>query len=169
MSEEIINKINNSGLIQFELESLLHNEESASFDIRETLFMNQILKEKDFRDFIEKYDWSVFTNKNVAVHCSEDVVIQNWAFMILASKIKPFAKRIFFCKPNELTEQILLSKINSIDLNDLQNQRIVVKGCGEYNFSGEVYLKITEKLMPVCKSIMFGEPCSTVPVYKKKS
>jgi hypothetical protein len=169
MDETILNKVAESGIIQIDLTEFLLEEQCDSFDLKETLFMGQILKEKDFRNFIDSFHWEKFTKKNIAVHCSEDVIIQNWAFMLIAAKLHGHAIRYYFCKPNELPEKIILDKIEKLNNKVYENARVVIKGCGEYSFSGEVYLRITEKLMPVCKSIMFGEPCSTVPVFKMKN
>ena len=168
MSAPIINKVSESGLISLDLTSFIDPTPIVLFDIKQYLFMDLILKEKDFRAALVAADLSIFKDKIVGIYCSVDVIIPMWANMLIASAIQPFAKAIYFGDENKVREQILLEIISKIDAQDYLDQRVVVKGCGETPIGESAYVAITNKLRPVAKSIMYGEPCSTVPVYKKK-
>jgi hypothetical protein len=168
MSENIINKVTDSGLITIDLASLLPSNEIVLFDIKPYLFMELILKEKDFRAALLSTDWTFYQDKYVGIHCSTDAIIPMWANMLIVSNLQPFARGVYFGDENKVREQILLEKITAINPNDYQDQRVVIKGCGETSIGESAYISITQKLRPVVKSIMFGEPCSTVPVYKRK-
>jgi hypothetical protein len=168
MSENIINKVTDSGLITIDLASLLPSNEIVLFDIKPYLFMELILKEKDFRAALLSTDWTFYQDKYVGIHCSRDAIIPMWANMLIVSNLQPFARGVYFGDENKVREQILLEKITAINPNDYQDQRVVIKGCGETPIGESAYISITQKLRPVVKSIMFGEPCSTVPVYKRK-
>lgn len=130
--------------------------------------MELILKEKDFRAALSSADLSIYQDKIVGIYCSTDAIIPMWANMLIASALQPFAKAIYFGDENKVREQILLEGISQIDPTEYIDQRVVVKGCGETPIGESAYIAITNKLRPVVKSIMYGEPCSTVPVYKKK-
>ena len=130
--------------------------------------MELILKEKDFRAALSSADLSIYQDKIVGIYCSTDAIIPMWANMLIASALQPFAKAIYFGDENKVREQILLEGISQIDPTEYLDQRVVVKGCGETPIGESAYIAITNKLRPVVKSIMYGEPCSTVPVYKKK-
>ena len=168
MSTPIINKVAESGLVSLDLTSFLDTTPIVLFDIKQYLFMELILKEKDFRAALAAADFSMYQDKIVGIYCSVDVIIPMWANMLIASAIQPFAKSIYFGDENRVREQMLLEAITKIDTKDYADQRVVVKGCGELPIGESAYVAITNKLRPVVKSIMFGEPCSTVPVYKKK-
>jgi S-adenosylmethionine/arginine decarboxylase-like enzyme len=127
-----------------------------------------ILREKDFRTAMLAHDWTVYQDKVVAVYCSVDAIIPMWAYMIISSALQPFAKTVYFGTENDATEQYLLQSIHELDTNGFIDQRVVVKGCGDTVFPAAAFVAITQKLKPVVKSLMYGEPCSTVPVYKKK-
>ena len=169
MADAIVNKIANSGLITLNLEAYLPKEQSAIFDLKDHLFMGLILKEKDFREALKSFDWSVYQDKNVAVYCSVDAIIPAWAFMLVAAYLQPIANDVFVGTESEMQKHVLIKNISSIDADQFAGQRIVVKGCGDAVIEGFAYAEITKKLLPVVKSIMYGEPCSTVPVYKSKS
>ena len=168
MSTPIMNKVAESGLVSLDLTSFIDPTPIVLFDIKQYLFMDLILKEKDFRAALITADLSIFQDKVVGIYCSVDVIIPMWANMLIASAIQPFAKSIYFGDQNKVTEQMLLEAITKIDTQDYFDQRVVVKGCGEMPIGESAYIAITNKLRPVVKSIMYGEPCSTVPVYKKK-
>jgi hypothetical protein len=168
MSEPFINKVAESGLITLDLETWYPKEETAVFDIKDHLFMGMILKEKDFREALKNLDWSVFSNKNVALTCSADAIIPVWAWMLVATYLQPIAKEIVMGDEKELHKHLFLKNLSSINTNDYTDQRVVIKGCGETPIADYVYMEITKLLRPVVKSIMYGEPCSTVPVYKKR-
>jgi hypothetical protein len=168
MSEAFINKVAESGLISLDLASLLPANELVVFDIKPYLFMELILKEKEFRQSLSEIDWPLYQDKIVGIHCSTDAIIPMWANMLVVSNLNPFAHSVYFGDENKAREQILLESISKINANDYTDQRVVVKGCGETPIGESAYVAITQKLRPTVKSIMYGEPCSTVPVYKKK-
>lgn len=168
MSEPIINKVSESGLITLDLEDYYPKEEIVLFDIKPLLFMELILKEKDFRQSLQQLDWNVYADKLVSVTCSADAVIPVWAYMLVASYLQPLAKEVVMGDKETARKQIFLKNINAIDTEVYADKRIVIKGCGELPIGEDAYMEITKKLRPVSKSIMYGEPCSTVPVYKKK-
>lgn len=168
MSEPFINKVAESGLITLDLEKWYPRGEAAVFDMKDYLFMGMILKEKDFREALKQMDWSVYEGKNVAVTCSADAVIPVWAYMLVAAYLQPVAKEIVMGDEKELHKALFLKNLSSINLEEYSDKRIVIKGCGETPIADYVYMEITKILRPVVKSIMYGEPCSTVPVYKKK-
>ena len=166
---EIINKVSESGIISLDLETYFPLEEPMLFDLKEFLFMGLILKEKDYRAALLQIDFSVYQNKFVGIVCSVDAIIPMWAYMLAASYLQPFAKKVMMGTEEKIVEQIMLEQINEIDPTQFADKRIVVKGCGEKKISESAYVAIINKLRPVAKSIMYGEPCSTVPIYKNKS
>jgi len=168
MSEPIVNKVADSGLISLDLTQFLPTEEILLFDIKQYLFMELILKEKDFRAALLTIDWSQYSGKIVGIYCSTDAIIPMWANMLVASALQPFAKAVYFGNEDKVREQLILEQILTLNTSSYLDQRVVVKGCGEVSIGESVYVAITNKLRPVVKSIMYGEPCSTVPVYKKK-
>jgi hypothetical protein len=168
MSEEIINKVAQSQLLSLDLEEFYPKEKIAIFDLKPFLFMELILKEKDFRTALQNTDWNIYKDLIVGVICSADAVIPVWAYMLVAAYLEPVAKDIIMGNEQKVIEQILLKKIQEIDINEYADKRIVVKGCGEIPIGEFAYMEITKRLRPVVKSIMYGEPCSTVPVYKKR-
>lgn len=164
---EFVNKVAESGIITVNLEDYYPKEDVVVFDMKEYLFMGLILKEKDFRESLKTLDTSVYENKWTTLTCSADAIIPMWAYMLVAGLLQPITKGIFFGTPEEAKEKILLKNIEAIDTEILQDARIVIKGCGELPINEAAYIAITHKLRPVAKSIMYGEPCSTVPVFKK--
>jgi hypothetical protein len=167
MSETIINKVSESGLITLDLEQYYPGGDVVLFDLKDYLFMGLILKEKDFREALKKQDWEVYRNKYVGVTCSADAIIPPWAYMLAASYLQPVAKDVIMGDEKEARKLIFLKNIQSIDINEYAGQRVVVKGCGEIPIGEFAYMEITKRLRPVVKTIMYGEPCSTVPIYKK--
>ena len=168
MSETFINKVAESGILTVNLEDYYIKEEVAVFDMKDHLFMGLILKEKDFREALKSLDCTVYSGKITALTCSADAVIPMWAYMLVASLLQPFAKEIVFGSEEQVKEKILLRNIEAIDISSFEDGRIVIKGCGELPVGESAYVAITNKLRPVAKSIMYGEPCSTVPVFKKR-
>ncbi len=167
MSEAFVNKVAESGLITLDLETYYPKGDTAVFDLKEHLFMRMILKEKDFREALKNLDWSVYTNKNVALTCSVDAVIPVWAWMLVVTYLQPIAKEIVMGDEKELHKNLFLKNLSAIDVNGFADKKVVIKGCGETPIGDYVYMEITKLLRPVAKSIMYGEPCSTVPVFKK--
>jgi hypothetical protein len=167
MSDSLINKVAESGLISIDLASFLPNNAVVVFDIKPYLFMELILKEKAFRASLAEIDWNQYNDKFVGICCSADAIIPMWANMLVASSLSNTAKAIFFGDENKVREQILLQEISLINPAEYTDQRVVIKGCGDTHIGESAYIAITQKLRPVVKSIMYGEPCSTVPVFKK--
>ena len=168
MSDSLINKVAESGLISIDLANFLPNNSVVVFDIKPYLFMELILKEKEFRASLAEIDWKEYQDKIVGIHCSADAIIPMWANMLVASNLSNTAKAIYFGDENKVREQILLQEISAINAAEYTDQRVVIKGCGDTPIGESAYIAITQKLRPVVKSIMYGEPCSTVPVFKKK-
>lgn len=163
----LVNRVANSGLVTIDLEELYPAGEIVSFDLKAYLFMEMILKEKDFREALKAHDWEQYRGKNIAVFCSADAIIPLWAYMLVATYAAPFASDVALTTPGQFAESAFLKKIASLDLSGYEGKRIVVKGCSDRPVPASAYLEITRRLQPVAQSIMFGEPCSTVPVYKK--
>lgn len=166
--EPIVNKVAESGIISLDLETYFSKESIMVFDLKDYLFMGLILKEKDFRAALLTTDWNAFSGKHVAITCSADAIIPMWANMLVAVYLTPVALSVHFGTEAYVKEQLLLNALASINPSDYTDQRVVVKGCGEDPVPASAYVKITTLLRPYAKSIMYGEPCSTVPLYKKK-
>lgn len=168
IQENIVNKVASSSLVTFNLELYYDQGERVVYDIKENLFHGLMLREKDFREFIKTHDWASYSGKNVAVICSADAIVPTWAYMLLANKLKPFANEVVFGGLDTL-EAVLFSKaLAKVDLSVYQDARVVVKGCADIDVPVSAYVEITSLLTPVVKSIMYGEPCSTVPIFKRK-
>ncbi len=167
MSEAFINKVAESGLITLDMEKWFPREDTAVFDMKGYLFMEMILKEKDFREALKNTDWAQYQDKHVAITCTADAIIPVWAYMLVAAYLEPVAREIIMGTEQELHKTLFLKNLSAIDPQEYADARVVIKGCGETPIPDYVYMEITRKLRPVVKSIMYGEPCSTVPVYKK--
>lgn len=166
--EPIVNKVAESGLITLDPVQFLPDPESIkTFDLKNYLFRELILKEKDFRAALKETDWSVYDQKHVAVFCSVDAIIPAWAYMLIASYL-PKAATIFFGSEQQLLDTIIAENIKQFEIKPYKDQRIVIKGCGDIFVPHCAYMYITQKLQPIVKSIMYGEPCSTVPILKNK-
>jgi len=167
MSDEFVNKVAESGLISFDLEEYYPKGTIRVFDLKEYLFMGLILKEKDFRAALQTTDWDSYKDAYVAITCSADAIIPMWAYMLVASNLQPVAVDVVFGDEKKLISTILLKNIQAVKGEEYTDKRVVVKGCGEVEIPETAYVEITNKLRPFVKSIMYGEPCSTVPIYKK--
>jgi len=168
MSEgSILNKVAESGLLEIDLENFYPQAEIMIFDLKDYLFMELILKEKDFREALKKHDFTLYSGKLVAVTCSADVIIPVWAYMLVASYLQPLVKEMLLGDAGFFRQMLFLRNINSIDIAAFTDKRVVIKGCGDLDIGPFAYFEITKLLRPVAKSIMYGEPCSTVPVFKK--
>lgn len=166
-TETIINKVQQSGLITIDLEDYFHAGEKVLFDIKHYLYEGIILKEKDFRAFLKEHNWEQYKDKNVAITCSVDAIIPTWAYMLLASKLQPHAHLVVFGTLKDLHAKIFSEAIVHINVADYTQAKVVIKGCGKLEVPVSAYVELTNKLLPVVSSIMYGEPCSTVPVYKQ--
>jgi hypothetical protein len=168
IQENIINKVAQSGLISFDLADLYPLGERIVYDIKENLFHGLILKEKDFREFVKEHDWSQYKGKHVALYCSTDAIVPTWAYMLLANKMAPFAETIVFGTLETLEAILFERAVAKLDMDQYKDQRVVVKGCGDIAVPVSAYVEFTSRLSKVAKSIMYGEPCSTVPIFKRK-
>ncbi|WMJ71560.1 DUF2480 family protein [Cytophagaceae bacterium ABcell3] len=165
--EGIVNRVEQSGIITLDLGEFYHPGERVVYDIKDNLFQELILREKDFRQFIKTNDWEVYKGKNVAIICSVDAIVPAWAYMLLASKLNQFAHKVVFGGLDHLEQALFHEQLLKINTNEFVDKRVVVKGCGDLPVPVFAYVEVTNLLTPVVKSLMFGEPCSTVPVYKK--
>ena len=168
MSEEIINKVAQSGLFTLDLEEYYPREEVVVFDLKPLLFREMILKEKEFRASLQEIDWSGYTGKILAVTCSADAIIPAWAYMLVAAAARPFVRHIVLGDPQTALQQTFLANLQAIDAGSFADKRVIIKGCGDLAIGPFAYLEVTRLLQPVVKSIMYGEACSNVPVFKKK-
>ena len=168
MEGELINRVSESALITIDLADYYPNNEIAVFDLKDFLFMGLILKEKDFRESLKNLDLVPYQGKAVAVTCSADAVIPMWAYMLVASYLQPVAASVSFGNEASTREQLLLHNLDRLPVQEYCDKRVVIKGCGDLPIGESAYLKATALLRPVVKSIMYGEPCSTVPIFKKK-
>nr|WKN40104.1 DUF2480 family protein [Tunicatimonas sp. TK19036] len=164
---EIINRVANSPLITFDLEDYYPEGDRVVYDIKDNLFQEMILREKDFRTFVKEHDWSQYQDQYVALTCSVDAIVPTWAYMLLATKLEPYARRVVFGSLETLEAVLFQEVLSKIDPADFQDAKVVVKGCGNKPVPPFAYVEITRLLRPYATSIMYGEPCSTVPLYKK--
>ncbi len=164
----IENKIANSGLVTLNLEDYFDAGMRVQLDIKPWLFMEMILKEKDFREFVKLHDWSSYQGKNVAFFCSADAIVPTWAYMLLAVNIQPFANRYVFGSIDTLNTVLYQDALQKINPEDYRDLRLIIKGCSDVPVPVSAYVEITNKLLPVVKSLMYGEACSNVPIYKKR-
>lgn len=168
IQENIINKVAQSGLVTLDPGQFYVQGERVVYDIKDNLFHGLILKEKDFREFVKNHDWAQYQDKYVAVTCTADAIVPAWAYMLLANKLAPYAKETVFGDADVLETVLFVKAVNSLDVEQYRDQRIVIKGCGDLPVPVSAYVELTQKLTPVAKSLMFGEPCSTVPIYKRR-
>ena len=164
---EIVNRVASSPIITFNLEDYYHKGDRVTYDIAENLFQGLILREKDFRSFIKEHDWEVYKGKNVSLVCSADAIVPTWAYMLLVTRIEPYANMIVFGNQALLEYALFQEALSKVDVVSFQDRPVVVKGCGDLPIPESAYVEITRLIRPYAKSIMYGEPCSTVPLYKK--
>lgn len=168
--EILVNKVAESGILTLDLTHYMPDESSvAGFDLKPFLFREMILREKDYREALKQLDWSAYHNKHVHIFCSADAIIPMWANMLAASNLKLVATSVFYGTKEAMQHHLTLQEILKIDTNEYAEKRVVIKGCSDVAAPAEAYVAITALLQPVVKSLMYGEPCSTVPVYKKKN
>jgi hypothetical protein len=136
------------------------------FDIKSRLFMEQILKEKEFRAFVKDHDWSQYSGKIVGITCSTEAIVPTWAYMLLALALEPHAKKVYFANAGQLEELLFAERLSSLDASQFRDARVVVKGCGDVNIPVNAFVMLSALLRPHVKSLMYGEPCSTVPLFK---
>lgn len=168
--EPIVNKVAESGIITLDLTKFMPQADTlAEFDLRPFLFREMILREKDFRESLKTFDWSVYASKQVHIHCSVDAIIPMWANMLVASALSEVAAGVHFGSKAAMEERLLLDSLQQLDLQEYADKRVVIKGCGDIAAPAAAYVAVTALLRPHVKSLMYGEPCSTVPVYKKRA
>lgn len=167
METEIINRVAGSSLVSLDLETYYHPGQRVVYDLKDNLYMGLILKEKEFRAFLKEHDWSQYAGKNVAITCSEDAIVPTWAYMLLTLQLQPHANTVVFGTLADLDEKLFFDAIATINPEDYRDARVVVKGCSKVPVPTAAYVELTRRLQPVVQSLLFGEPCSTVPLYKR--
>jgi hypothetical protein len=167
LSEPIVNRVAQSALVTFDLEAYYPEGERVVYDIKENLFQGVILRERDFRAFVKQHDWSQYQGKYVALICSVDAIVPTWAYMLLTTKLEPYARRVVFGTSETLEAVLFQEALQRVDVTRFHDAKVVVKGCGNLPVPPFAYTEITRLLRPVAASIMYGEPCSTVPLYKR--
>ncbi len=167
MNDPIVNRVTNSSIVSLDLETLYPQGERVVFDIKNNLYEETILREKEFRGFIKEHNWRDYKGKNVAITCSVDAIVPTWAFMLIASKLTPFANHFIYGNLLELEKELFNMALANINIEEYRDAKIVVKGCSGNAIPTSAYVEIVRILQPVTSSLMFGEPCSTVPVYKR--
>jgi hypothetical protein len=168
MEEVLVNRVANSGLLTLNLEDYFPPQPIVGFDIKDYLYMGLMLREKDFRTALAEHDWTAYEGKILAVHCSADAIVPYWAFMLVGIQAAPFAANVLQCAPDAALSRLYDITISNIDAAEYRDKRIVIKGCSQKPVPVSAYLSLAHRLAPVAKSIMYGEPCSTVPLYKQK-
>jgi hypothetical protein len=168
IQENIVNKVAQSGLVTLDPAAFYPEGDRVVYDIKDNLFMELILREKDFREFVKGHAWAQYEGKYVAVTCTADAIVPAWAYMLLANKLAPYAKEVVFGDAEVLETVLFVKSIAGMDAEQYRDQRIVIKGCGDTPVPVSAYVELTKKLTPIVKSLMFGEPCSTVPIYKRR-
>lgn len=164
---EIVNRVASSSIKTFDLEEYYVPGERVLLDIKDQLYQGMILKEKPFREFIRANDWSRYQDKFVAITCSEDAIVPTWAYMLLTSVLDPFAKTVVFGGMEDLEVKIFYDALSQVDWRQYKDAKVVLKGCSKVHVPPAAYVEVTRRLRPYVASLMFGEPCSTVPVFKK--
>ena len=167
LDKPLVNRVAESGLITLNLEDFFPKEAIAVFDIKNYLFMELILKEKDFREACRIHDWTQYAEKNLVVDCTADAIIPVWAFMLVAAAAAPYAVEIFQGNETEFLKAFYVRKVAEIDPSVFDGKRIVIKGCSDRPVPPAAYVALTQRLQPFAQSIMYGEPCSTVPIFKR--
>ncbi|CAL2087972.1 DUF2480 family protein [Tenacibaculum dicentrarchi] len=168
MAAQIINKVANSQLITIDLEDFYPKGNRIVFDIKDWLYEELILREKDFREQVKNHNWSQYQGDYIALSCSVDAIIPSWAYLLLTTKLTEFAKKVVVGNL-ELLETVLFNDIiTNLNTTEYQDKRLIIKGCSNKSIPQSAYTLLVSKIQPICKSIMFGEACSTVPLFKKK-
>lgn len=168
MDREIVNRVENSSLLQINLDEFYPKGERLVFDIKPCLHEGFVLMEKPFREFLKNYDWNTYQDKYVAIICSSDAIVPLWAYMLVSSHINPFVKKSVFGDLKDLEKAIFNDFLNQHDFSIYQDKNVIVKGCGKFPIPESVFVDFTNRLQNYAKSIMFGEACSAVPLYKRK-
>lgn len=168
MAEEIVNRVAKSPLVNLDLEDFYPDGKRVLFDIKDWLFEGIILKEQEFRAHVKDHNWAQYENAYVALTCSEDAIIPSWAYLLISAELSPYAKEVVVGNLETLETAIFKGVIESMDTSSYIDKPIIVKGCAERPIPPSAFSFLIKKLQPVAKSIMYGEACSTVPLYKRK-
>lgn len=168
MAEEIVNRVAQSKLVTFNLEEYYPSGERKLLDIKNWLYEGFILREKEFRDALQEHDWSQYQDSFVAVTCSSDAIVPGWAFMLITTKLEPFAKRIVQGTLEDLETAVYYDILNKLDFSAFEGKPVIIKGCSKRPVPPNAYIFLTQRLQKVAKSIMYGEACSSVPLFKRK-
>lgn len=168
MADEIINRVANSKLVTIDLEDFYPDGKRVLFDIKDWLFEGFVLREKDFRQQVSEFDWSVYRGQYVALTCSTDAIIPGWAFMLLSINLEPYVKHIIIGDLEQLESSIYQDIITQLNVSEYKDKPIIIKGCSNKPVPQNAHIMLSNKLKPIAKSIMYGEACSSVPLYKKK-
>lgn len=168
MEEEIVNRVANSALVTINLEDYYPKGQRILFDIKDWLFEGFVLREKDFRQQVSSFNWSQYKDCYLALTCSTDAIIPAWAYMLISLQLEPFAKKTIIGNLEALETSIYQDVINGLNVSEFENKPLIIKGCSKKPVPQNAYIMLASKLKPVAKSIMYGEACSSVPLYKKK-
>lgn len=168
MADEIVNKVAQSSLMVFDLEDYYPQKDRVILDISQWLHGGFILKEKEFRDALKSFDFEVFRGKLVALNCSTDAILPSWAFMLVSSYLQPIAQMVVQGTLHQLDLAFYQEVIGNLDFSSYENKPVIIKGCSKKPIPEEAYVMATQKMMNYARSIMFGEACSAVPIFKKK-
>ena len=165
--EPLVNRVANSGLITLNLEDYFPHTGVAELDLQKLLIGGLMLREKDLREFVRDHDWSQYRDQVVAVHCSADAIIPTWAYMLVTVALRPVARKVVFGNQAAAVTAAFLDKLEQIDWNEFRDAKVVVKGCSDVHVPESIFVEVTSRLRAVAASIMYGEPCSTVPLFKR--
>lgn len=168
MQDEIVNRVAQSKLVTFDLEDYYPKGERVVLDIKDWLYEGIILREKEFRTSLENHDWSQYKDTYVAMTCSTDAIVPGWAYMLLTTKLQPYAKKVVQGTLQDLETILYQSVIENLDISSFQDKSVIIKGCSNKPVPPNAYLGLTERLQTIAKSIMYGEACSSVPLFKRK-
>lgn len=166
MENKVQNKINSGQIVTIDLEEYYPKEQQHIIDLKDNLWQELVLKEKDFRDFVKNHNWSLYKDTYVGVHCSVDVIIPVWAYMLVTANATKHAKRVFFGDKATLNKKIFIEIAEKLDTTELIGKRIIIKGCGKLDIPADAFVALTQLLQPIARSIAYGEACSSVPVFK---
>ena len=167
MEKPLINRVANSSLEVINLENYFPITPLAHFDIKDYLFRELLLREKDFRTALKEHDWTQYEGKTLLIFCSSDAIIPVWAYMLIVTYASPYAQDVFQGTETAYYQAAYAKRLAAEDWSKYDNKPVIIKGCGEKPVPPAAYMELTKLLQPIAKSIMYGEPCSTVPVYKK--
>lgn len=168
MEDEIINRVASSKLIVVDLEDYYPKGKRTVLDIKNWLFQELVLREKDFRETVKHHDWSQYQDDFVALTCTSDAIVPAWAFMLLTMHLEPYAKKVVIGSLDQLETSIYQEIIQNLDVSEFQDKPLIIKGCANKPVPANAYILLSQKLRPIARSIMYGEACSSVPLYKRK-